>query len=66
MKPTYRVEIELGHEWRWYSEWTFLKSLRIARGVITNHRKHGEDRRMRIVRVEEEVVFESEPKGGAR
>lgn len=59
---SYRVEIELGHEWRWYTEWAFLKSFRAARGVIANHRKDGEHRRMRIVRVSEAVIFEIEGK----
>ena len=66
MRPTYRVEIDHGSEWRWQSEDAWLKSFRAARRVVAGHRAHGELRRIRIVRVREAVVFEIEPKRVAK
>ena len=62
MRPTYRVEIDHGHEWRWSDDDQWLKSFRLARRHVADHRAHGEIRRIRIVRIHEAVVFEIEPR----
>ncbi len=63
IERSYRVEVDHGHEWRWSDDDQWLKSFRLARRHVARHRAEGEQRRIRIVRVSESVVFEIEPKG---